>query len=430
MNFPQRIKLGGLGRALPALMVRGGGLGLQFLMSVVVARVLGAEGMGLYTLYLTWMVLFGDLVSLGMPIYALRTVAALRARDQDRSIASFVRRALVLVLALGGLFLLLPWWQEALIANWITGDARLAPAFECAAVGAWFFVGMRILAETLKGTGATQRGIFVESATIPLVVLSVLPVLVWRGGIDSVGMLWLHVTAVGVAFALAAALWQARSRRFGDDAGGESVPAYSPALWSMWGGTLLNIVYVSLPLMLLPWFATVAEVGHFGVAFRLMNLVTVVMVTLTAVYGPQFAAAYALRDVTRLRLLMKRSQQISLLLIAPFLAVFTLGAEPVLGLFGSEFRDAKVLLWILAVGQLFNAGTGLIGYMLNMMHQERTEFLILLGTVGLMLVGMIAVGSVAGAVGVTLVYSGGLILKNLLSVIFALRYLNRLETST
>lgn len=429
MKFLQRINLGGLGRALPALMVRGGGLGLQFLMSVVIARVLGAEGMGLYTLYLTWMVLFGDLVSLGMPIYALRTVAALRARSQGQAIKPFVQRALVLVLALGALFLLLPGLAAAPVANWIAGDARLAPAFASAAVGAWLFVGLRILAEVLKGAGATQHGIFVESATIPLVVLSVLPVLAWQGGVDRVGMLWLHVTAIGVAFALAAALWQARSRHL-SGAGAESVPAYSPALWPMWGGTLLNIAYVSLPLMLLPRFATVAELGQFGVAFRLMNLVTVIMVTLTAVYGPQFAAAYALRDVARLRLLMKRSQQLSLLLIAPFLVVFTLGAEPVLGLFGPEFRNAKLLLWILAVGQLVNAGTGLIGYLLNMVHQERTEFLILLGTVGLMLVGMMVAGSTLGAVGIALIYSGGLILKNLLSVIFALRYLNRLETST
>lgn len=426
VKAPWRVKLG---RTWPALMVRGGGLGLQIAMSVVIARLLGAEGMGLYTLYVTWMVLFADLVSLGMPIYALRTVASLKARGQGKAAGPFVRQALGLVLTLGALVLLWPWWAAAPMARWIAGDVNLAPAFQIAAVGAWLFVGLRVLAEALKAAGATQRGLFAESATIPLVILSALPVLVLRDRLDGESLLWLHVTATGLAFALAAALWRSLRRGLGG-AVDESIPAYSPALWPLWGGTLLNVAYVNLPILLLPQFATVAELGQFGVAFRLMNLVTVILVTLAAVFGPQFAAAYALKDAARLRHLLKRSQQFSLLLFAPFLLAFTVLAGPVLGLFGAEFREAEPLLWILALGQLVNAATGLVGYLLNMMHQERTEFVILLGTGGAMLVSMMIAGSMAGVLGVTLAYSTGLMLKNLLSLIFSLRYLRWLKTST
>jgi O-antigen/teichoic acid export membrane protein len=423
MKPPWRTKLYNI---LPALAVRGGGLGLQIAMSVVIARLLGAEGMGLYTLYVTWMVLFADLVSLGMPVYALRSVAALKARGQGRAAGPFVRQALALVLSLGALVLLLPWWAAEPMARWIAGDAHLAPAFQIAAVSAWLFVGLRILAETLKAAGATQRGLFAESAAIPLVILSALPVLVLHDHLDGESLLWLHVTATGSAFVLAAALWRSLSRGLGGDASGV-IPAYSPALWPLWGSALLNVAYMNLPILLLPQFATVAELGQFGVAFRLMNLVTVILVTLAAIFGPRFAAAYALKDAAQLRHLLKRSQQLSLLLFAPFLLAFTLLAGPVLGVFGEEFREAAPLLWILALGQLVNAATGLVGYLLNMMHQERTEFAILLVTGVAMLVGMIIAGSVAGVLGVTLAYSAGLMLKNLLSLIFSLRYLRFLS---
>lgn len=417
-----------LGKILPALMVRGSGLGLQIAMSVAVARLLGAEGMGLYTLYVTWMVLLADLVSIGMPVYALRTVAALKARGQENTAGAFVRQALGLVLSVGAVILLLPWRAAGPMARWIAGDVNLAPAFQMAAVSAWLFAGLRILTETLKAAGATQRGLFVESAAIPLVILPLLPVLILRDSLDGESLLWLHVMATGLAFALAAALWGSLCRGL-RGVSGASFPAYSPALWPLWGGALLNVAYVNLPILLLPWFATVEELGQFGVAFRLMNLVTVILVTLAAIFGPQFAAAYALKNAARLRDLLKRSQQFSLLLFAPFLLAFTLLAGPVLGLFGEEFREAAPLLWILALGQLVNAATGLVGYLLNMMHQERTEFAILLGTGGAMLVCMMITGPVAGVLGVTLAYSAGLILKNLLSLMFSLQYLRRLETS-
>lgn len=413
-------------KTLPALFVRGGGLGLQIGMNIAIARLLGAEGMGLYTLYVTWLVLFADLVSIGMPLHVLRNVAALKARGQGASARAFVRKALLLALASGALVLLLPALAAPLLARWIAQDEALAPAFLSAAIGAWLFVGLRILAETLKAVGAANRGLLAESVTIPVVMLMLLPVLFFNQWVDGASLLWTHVLATGLAGALAAGLWWRVSRQLGSS-GGTPPNVYSPALWPLWGGTLLNVVYVNLPILLLPQFASVTELGQFGVAFRLMNLATVILVTLAAIFGPKFAAAHATGDSAALRHQLKRSQQFSLLLFAPLLLACTVFAGPLLGLFGAEFRAAEPLLWILAIGQLVNAATGLVGYLLNMMQRERTEFFILLGSGAAMLLGMLIGGQLAGVLGVTLAYSAGLMLKNLLSLTFSLRYLRRLE---
>ncbi|MBK5969436.1 MULTISPECIES: lipopolysaccharide biosynthesis protein [Thiorhodovibrio] len=451
-----------LRKALPALAVRGGGLGLQIAMSIVIARLLGAEGMGLYTLYVTWLVLFADLIGIGMPVYALRTVAALKAQGQGMAVGAFLWRALGLVFLIGAALMLLPWFFAAPMAAVVADDASLAPALKVAAAGALLFAGMRILAEALKGAGATQRALFAESAIIPLVVLGLLPLLVARGWLNGEHLLWLHVLSVALALCLTLAFWLAAKPRDDDqniDRGDGRLPqaaksrAYdqnrsekpallaarpqdakppsprviSSALPPLWGGTLLNMAYVSLPILILPQFANVDELGLFGAAFRLINLVTVILVTLAAIFGPQFAAAYALKDAAGLRRLLKRSQQFSLILYGPVFIAFTVFAAPVLGLFGEEFRAAAMLLAIMALGQLVNAATGLVGYLLNMMHRERTEFLILLVTGVLMTAAMIVGGMQAGVLGVTFAYSGGLMLKNLLSLVFSLKALRDLE---
>ncbi|MCF8003313.1 MAG: hypothetical protein K9L32_03745 [Chromatiaceae bacterium] len=432
---------GKLIKIVPALAVRGGGLGLQIAMSIVIARLLGAEGMGLYTLYVTWLVLFADLVGIGMPVYALRTVAALKAQGQGGAAGAFVGRALGLVLVIGAALMLPAWLLAAPMAALVADDADLAPALKIAAAGALLFAGMRILAEVLKGVGATQRALLAESAIIPAVVLALLPLLVAQELLNNEHVLWLHLLSVAVALTLALAFWLAAKPRAdlqhrpkqtplaGQVDQARVPPVVSSALLPLWGGTLLNMAYVSLPILMLPHFATVDELGQFGAAFRLINLVTVVLVTLAAIVGPQFAAAYALKDAKALRRLLKRSQQLSLLLYGPAFIAFTVFAAQVLGLFGDEFREAALLLTIMALGQLVNAATGLVGYLLNMMHRERTEFMILLITAGLMTIGMWIGGSQAGMLGVTLAYSGGLMLKNLLSLWFSLRALRELDSS-
>jgi O-antigen/teichoic acid export membrane protein len=376
-------------------------------------------------LYVTWLVVFADLASIGFPLYVLRSVAALKTRDAAAGARPFVRKTLLLALAVSALLLLLAGLAAEPLARWIADDASLAPAFVIAAIGAWLFVGLRIMAESLKAAGATNRGLFAESMAIPVVILSLLPVLYLSGQADGESLLWLHALATGLAFLIALLLWRRLSRRWPDT--GEAPPAYSAALWPLWGGTLLNVLYVNLPILLLPHFANVAELGQFGVAFRLMNIATVILVTLAAIFGPRFAAAHAQADSRQLRHHLKRSQQLSLLLFAPMLLAFTLLAGPLLGVFGEEFRAAAPLLWILAAGQLVNAATGLVGYLLNMMHRERSEFAILLGSGGFMLLGMIVAGHYAGVVGLTLAYSAGLMLKNLLSLGFSLHYLRQME---
>lgn len=432
---------GKLIKIFPALAVRGGGLGLQIAMSIVIARLLGAEGMGFYTLYVTWLVLFADLVSIGMPVYALRTVAALKAQGQGGAAGAFVRRALVLVFGVGAALMLASWLLAAPMAALVADDASLAPALKIASAGALLFAGMRILAEALKGVGATQRALIAESAIIPMVVLALLPLLVMQELLNNEHLLWLHLFSVAVALSLALAFWlvakpradhgqrhkMARSAAPVQQVHTQTPSVVSSALPPLWGSTLLNMAYVSLPILILPQFATLEELGQFGAAFRLINLVTVVLVTLAAIIGPQFAAAYALKDANDLRRLLKRSQQFSLLLYGPVFIAFTVFAGPVLGLFGEEFREAALLLAIMALGQLVNAATGLVGYLLNMMHRERTEFMILLITGGLMTGGMLISGIFAGMLGVTLAYSGGLMLKNLLSLIFSLKALRELE---
>ena len=160
---------------------------------------------------------------------------------------------------------------------------------------------------------------------------------------------------------------------------------------------------------------------------RYIALASIILVTLASIFGPRFARDYANRDASALIAGLKQSQLLSVLVFLPILLVFTFFSEQVLGLFGEEFKAGKEILFILVVGQLLNAATGLVGFMMNMIHQEKQEFYIQLATTILLLVMIYLLGSLYGVIGVAIAYAIAIVFKNLASLIFSLYHLNAMQ---
>ncbi|MGF1526591.1 MAG: hypothetical protein ACFCBW_07355, partial [Candidatus Competibacterales bacterium] len=89
-----------VGRLLVAAAVRGGGMGLMLLTSVVLGRLLGAPGMGVYGFYTAALHTLGDLASLGLPHHVLRRVATLDSLGRGAAARPFVGRVLAMAVGL------------------------------------------------------------------------------------------------------------------------------------------------------------------------------------------------------------------------------------------------------------------------------------------------------------------------------------------
>src|SRR5437899_1125019 len=83
------------------LTVRAGALGISLLLNVLLARVLGARGAGVYFLFITWTTLLGTGIALGLPMFALRSVAQLNHRQARRAERRLVLRAAATIVAVG-----------------------------------------------------------------------------------------------------------------------------------------------------------------------------------------------------------------------------------------------------------------------------------------------------------------------------------------
>jgi O-antigen/teichoic acid export membrane protein len=142
-----------------------------------------------------------------------------------------------------------------------------------------------------------------------------------------------------------------------------------------------------------PW-----ETGLFSVASRIAWFLSFLLVSVNAAVAPEFSRMFRRGDGNAVRALyVKCIGMISCFTIP----VFFLGvafSEGIVGIYGSGLEDAAVLLQILFVGQLVNACTGPIGYVLMMSGNARYVNASNAYALG---VGLISMGILAALFGVS-----------------------------
>jgi len=415
---------------LYALFSRGIGLLLQFMMNIVLARFIGAAGMGVYSLYTSWMMVLSSAVGMGMPNHSLRTVSVLEANNERRSIRVFSIKVISLVFFLGLITAGLISLSGDFLTATLLGEIDFDHILIFSAVAAIFFIIIRVLSESLKGLRKINAALIMETSFIPSIILLLLAAYyLFNLDLSVETFFYIHIsslfvlTIVMLFFLILVTRIKNKNKNVSD-----SPAVFSRSLFPFWGGALLNMWFINMPIILLPQFASVDEIGVFGVAYRLIALASTVLITLASIFGPQFARDYANGDIDALKRGLLHSQLYSLLIYAPILFIFIFFAEPLLGIFGEEFINGKELLWVMAIGQLLNSATGLVGYLMNMIHQEKQEFYIQLWVTLFVLLLIILLGTYKGVMGVAIAYAIGIAVKNIVSWYFSLHHLNRMKS--
>lgn len=402
------------------LTIRGAGSALQFGFNVLLGQTIGAVGSGSYYLLTSYVRAFGVVGNLGLPMATLRDLSRLRALQADAASKALYRRnilwATIATFGLGSLLSLAAPW----IAASVLGDATVTGIIRLAAAGAVLFTLRRIQAEALKAYGRQDIAVALEGAIQTLALALIVVASALAGRISTTLVLWGFLVVNAGLLGWGAAVWgglmrSVRSRTATDGGRAElpdEVAGRLRRLLPFWGYGAVTVLATELPFFVLPRVADAGDIGLFGVAFRIVTLATTVLAALAAVFGPRFAAANARSDGRALRRDLLRSQAISLAVYGPIALVLFLVPRFVLGLFGSEFREAADLVFALTVGQLVDAATGLCGYVLTMAGREGQAFWLNAGALAVLLALSLVLGRSLGALGVAIAYAIALALRS------------------
>ena len=406
-------------RSGTVLVVRVAGAGLGFAFNVALARTLGADGLGIYHLSLTFALIASVVGRMGMDAAMLKFGATSYAAVDRRRLLAVHRMGMGSALLCCGLVAA----STFIAADWLSvsvySDPAIAEPLRLMSLALVPFCLLNLYGELLKSGQHQALSSFVQGAALPL--LSLLLLFVFAASLrDASAAATIYLAANVLVCLCAYVLW----RRTVPPAGSSASDSmkYRNLLGTampMYGSAVADVVMTFSDVLILGMFATATDVGIYTAAARTALLTRFLLLANSAVAAPRFAALHAAKDTAGVARLALRSTLLTTVSSVPLLLMFVLFPGPILSLFGPQFEAGAQVLIILSIGQFVNAATGPVGYLLNMSGFHRIEGRIaVVGavlTVGLCF-ALIPLWGIVGAAAANAIATAGC---NLLRVYFA-----------
>ncbi len=390
------------------------GSGLAFGFNVAVARLLGAEGAGLYFLALSVTAIGSVIGRVGLGNTLLRFVATHATQNEWGKVQAVHTLGIQLsAIASGALsligFLAADWAAESLFHK-----PEFAEPLRWMSLSILPFAILNLQADSLKGLKRISNAILLQSIGVPLFGLLLIWPLVSVAGVE--GASWGYLAATTLVALLS--IWAWRNVGPGGVYGKFCYPFSD--LWAsakpLFILSLLNTFLIWLPLLLLGIWVSTAEIGIFGAATRLALLVSFLLISLNNVIAPKFAELFAKGDLVAMGQIARRSSAMLTLLVSPVFLLMFLYRKEVMGLFGPEFAAGSTILAILLVGQLVNLISGSVGFLLMMSGNEKIIRNITMYAALLQFVIVLMLVPMLGGIGAAIATAIAMAMKNLLSV--------------
>lgn len=347
--------------------------GFSFLSTVLLARILGAEGYGIYAYALAFVTLISIPAQAGLPTLVVRETARGMAEGKLGLVQGVWRwSAKVAVLISGGLILGIG------IGFLVLKGCKLN-------IKEWTFLWALLLIPPVSlGNlrGAALRGLhkliigqlpefFIRPFLFLLFLCAV--VFFFHHKLTPPQAMIFNVVAAGIAFTIGAWLLYRNtpSNVY------KARPVYERERWF---GSLIPLAFISSMLLInnqtdivmLGIFKSPTEVGIYRVAVQMAVVAAFGLEAVNLVVAPRFSTLYTKKEMNRFQHLATRSAQAMFTFNLFITGFFILFGKMFLNLiFGKDFIYAYIPLLILLVGQMINSAAGSVGIILNMTGHEK-----------------------------------------------------------
>lgn len=433
MAAAQKIRSFATSPVLWSFVVKGANAVGSFAVTILLARIAGAEIVGQYALAFTTATLVGLVPLRGLDTVAIRAISGdvrVGRQAEARGAAGWFWRTILWSAVPAALLFALAILYSPVVRV-LDGDAG---ALLAASIGVASVALFRMGLSLIRALNRPVSGQFFEA--LPSVVLAA--VLLGLALAGTIPPLWLVVAMMFCGQLVAALL---ALLLFGRSVSAWPRPTVPDAVqrraWQVAGIPLMGVALVHqffdwFLLAATTGFATAAEAGAFRAAVQVLMLVAVIFITAETYVAPRLGGDLRAGAIAMAWRRQRRATALMLALAGPILLACLLVPTLVMEtLFGPEFASAGPALRIMAIGQLLNVATGPVGIMMVMAGHERIQFLLALSSaVVLVLLGLLLIPRL-GLEGAAIAYAGAFAVRNIGSYALARHFIrpDRFTTS-
>lgn len=335
-------------------------------MGIVLARFLGSEQFGLYSLALTAATLVAGLALLGLKSALVRYVSLFASRWDEEGLWGTLQIGIGIPMALSALMGIGLYVGASPIAERLFHEPRLASLLRLISLGVPFLTLVHNLTSATQGFKKMQYTTIAENISQPAIKLA-LVILLAIVGLTAAGALAAHILSVIIAsmmllyflnslFSLRRPLWTApRDSR--------EILRFSLPLYL---STLIKKFRKNVQTLLLGALNTITNVGVFTVASQVNSVGAMFHESIVTASMPIVSELYGQGEREQLARFYQTMTKWTFTLNLPLFLIVLLFPGPILSIFGQDFVAGALALTILAWGNLIDAGTGICGVVLNM----------------------------------------------------------------
>ena len=395
-------------------------LGYVFLL--LVTREAGAEAWGVFALCMALLNITSILSRFGVDTTLLRFVAQLKGKMEE--VKGIYSQGISFVLFLSIFFSVLLFFFSDIVAELVFHKPHLTPYFRIIAFALIPFTIIHVNAQTFRGLKRIKEFAFFQHTSQFLFAIIFFILLNNFYNFDQ-----FSVPVYAFSFSVILVMILSLLYIFKNLRGIQLKRIF----------TNKEIIKTSFPMMLsssvlllMAWsdtimigiFKTEADVGVYNVALKLAMITGIVLGAVNSIVAPKLSETFNNDRIDEFRKLIKQSTRIIFFSTLPILIILFLFPEFLLSFFGIEFVMAKTTLLILLIGQIVNAMSGSVGFILQMTGKEKVYQNILLLALVFNIVLNIVLIPIYGIEGAAIASAFSLLFWNLSSVCYIYKKYN------
>ena len=364
-QFLKKSMVSGIMQSISVVLTIGG--------SFVIAKLLGADGFGIYSYIFSWVMVLSVICIYGTDDLAIRETGKFIESNRKELHWNFLRWTLrktgTIVIAMSILLYLGLILFKNLIPYQYYFPALLA-------LPSLLFISMHKLSESfLLGQKEIVHGQWPEKIIKPGIFLLMILVMFIAGASLNVSKVVLfNSTSFFVAMICSVFLLLKSKIRDVES---------SPSAKSSWSRSatyflMLNIVSVinsRADILMIGFFRPSEDIGAYALAARLCDFIPFALVVINPVTAPYYASYFKSANKKAAQLLFNRSARITFIIASAIFLCLYFSGKYILSYFGAAFILAYTPMLILGGGQLFNAFAGSVGNILKMAGFEKSAFI-------------------------------------------------------
>lgn len=352
-----------------ALAMKVAGAALSFAFNLLLARMLGAEGAGVYYLALTVTTVASVVGRLGLDNAALRFVASSAESGNWAAVKGVHRTALVVAGLTASVLTVLVLVGAGWISSVAFSDPDLVTPLRVMALGIVPYALLVVYTQALKGLKATTYAMSLQGFGVPLLAVPLLVILAAR--LDVVGAVLAWVLGCYAVVGVGHYLWRKATPDLGEVTGDFSTRDLLSTGFPLLLVASMNLIMSWTDTVMLGVWGASEQVGIYNASMKTAMLISFALLAVNSIAAPKFSSLYSSGEIGALGRLARDISIILAVIALPMWLACILAPETILSIFGPQFSKGAWALAILATGQLVNVCTGSVGFLLMMTGNER-----------------------------------------------------------